>query len=100
MILDIRRAVVVTGRENDTVFIDTGLTEATFPYTRRLRLMFEAAPGEGVEYVKANFGLDPDVIEIKRASAYTPKKKKRKKESSDEEPVKKKKRGKKKRKEA
>jgi len=96
MILDIRRAIVVTGRELDTVFIDTGLTEATFPYTRRLRMMFEAAPGEGVAYVKEHFGLDPDVIEIKRASAYTPKKK-RKKKSADDTPKKKKR---KKRKEA
>jgi hypothetical protein len=93
MILDIRRAIVVTGREQDTVFIDTGLTEATSPYTRRLRLMFEADAGEGAKYVQDNFGVDPDVIEIKHATASTPKKKRKKKPAPEEaeKPVKKKK---------
>lgn len=84
MILNVRRAVVVIGREQDTVFIDTSLTEATYPYTRRLRMMFEASAGEGVAYVKENFGLEADTIEIRKASASTPQKKKKKKKKRKE----------------
>jgi hypothetical protein len=62
----IARASVIVGAGADKVMLwDAHRREAVFPYKEPLVLSFEAAAGTGVDYVRNNFGIEPDIVRTK-----------------------------------
>jgi hypothetical protein len=61
-------AIVLTGRGPDKVMLKTDLpcqyVPAFLPSQPPLELDFHATAGTGVEYVRENFGLEPEIIEM------------------------------------
>jgi hypothetical protein len=57
------KAMVLTGQGPDRVSLYTNLPSPFKDYSDRLVLSFETFKGNGVAYVKENFGLDPEVID-------------------------------------
>jgi len=63
---EIVRAVVLTRSGTDIIHLDTTFP-APFPPDvdpTSLRLQFETRKGDGVEYVKNNFFVEPEVIDM------------------------------------
>lgn len=61
--MNILSATVIVGMGADNVSLKTDLPSpiTCFP-EEKLMLKFEATTGTGIEYVKKNFGIEPNVI--------------------------------------
>lgn len=61
-----RVLVLIRGGHTDEVFIDTNLP-GSFPKEvdkANLTLRFEVQKGKGIQYVRDNFGIEPEVLDI------------------------------------
>jgi hypothetical protein len=65
MNIKITKAVVLLRPcHTDAISLTTELPMATYPYEGKQFLTFNAEVGKGVEYVKNNFGIDPEVVDL------------------------------------
>ncbi len=56
--------VLEGGRGMDTVFIKYDAADPVWPFTGALEAKFTVAKGDGAEYVKTVFGIEPVIINI------------------------------------
>lgn len=66
--LEITKAFVLTGCGPDYVSLTTTLPGVMWPAEEPLSLKFECAPKKGVEWVRENVGIEPEVVELGKAS--------------------------------
>jgi hypothetical protein len=57
------KAMVLIGQGTDKVFITTDKPSAISGYLEPLTLTFEATKGTGEDYVRKNFGLNPEIVD-------------------------------------
>jgi hypothetical protein len=62
----ITKASVLTGQGPDRIFLTTDLPPPFPAYGDPLMIQFECMAGTGIEYVRVNFDLDPEVIQRSR----------------------------------
>jgi hypothetical protein len=62
MEIRITEATVIETMGADKIFLKTSLPEATYPFRGKASLSMHAAKGTGADYVRRNFGLEPDII--------------------------------------
>ncbi len=60
--MKITRAMVLIGQGSDRVFLTTDLPSSFTIYSEPLVMQFEATAGTGAEYVRINFGIEPEII--------------------------------------
>nr|DAF94350.1 MAG TPA: hypothetical protein [Myoviridae sp. ctu2j3]DAF94385.1 MAG TPA: hypothetical protein [Myoviridae sp. ctu2j3] len=58
----VKRVVVVQGSGSDKIAVFTDLPGPIWPFEEKAVLSIEAAAGTGPEYVRAVFGVEPEVI--------------------------------------
>ena len=63
MTIQFNKITVIKGRGMDSVMLHTLLPEATYPYKDELIIYFDVASGCGVEYCRANFGPEIELVE-------------------------------------
>lgn len=70
MNIEIRKIVVMLTDATDKVFIYTDIpcpfVPAAIPSQPPLTMGFDATYDKGIEYVKTNFGIEPEVINVRR----------------------------------
>jgi hypothetical protein len=66
MQITIKSATVVMSAGTDLVILETDLPPAVWPFEHQPSPRFEVAKGFGEQYVKDNFGLEPEVIDTGR----------------------------------
>lgn len=54
--------VISDGVFTDRILIPTLLRIAVWPYDKLLEITIEAASGTGAQYVRNNFGVEPELI--------------------------------------
>lgn len=65
MNLEVTKALVLIGTEEDTVLLTTTLPEACWPFEENVLLTMRAAKGTGEDYVKRHFpGIECEVIKL------------------------------------
>jgi len=59
---EITEILVLTGDGPDKIIVKTTLPEPCWPYEGGMFFNIKAAAGTGEDYVKSNFGVEPEVI--------------------------------------
>ena len=62
--IDIEKVTILTGSGSDRVLIKTTLESTLWPFNSNATLTVEAASGKGYDWVKTQFGIEPEVVNI------------------------------------